>query len=88
MKRNSTIVREINSLFPPTNPAHPVCFEIDGVVKVSGENEVKVSIRGEEFDITLIDYYSDYIARELRQIAKDSGLYWEWDNPGCIVLVR
>lgn len=45
-------------------------------------------------DIDAVDYYGEFrggypwIAPELVEWAEKKGLYWEWENPGCIVLVE
>ncbi len=60
---------------------HPTVFVQDGVLKVSAEDG-----RG------YADYYGEYrggypwIEPKLEQFAAAHGLFWEWQNPGCIGL--
>lgn len=59
----------------------PYVFERRGVVMVSTED-------GGLF----ADYYGEFrggfpwISIELQQIAQELGMFWEWENPGCIGL--
>lgn len=42
----------------------------------------------------LVDYYGEYrggypyINSKLEEWAGSNGCYWEWQNPGCIVLIK
>ncbi len=97
MKRNSTIVKEINKMFPPSSAKHPVCFIRDGEdqVIVSGECYAKIDMGDLGiFDVPVIDYYGEahnnypHIHCKLEEYAEKMGCYWEWENPACIVLVK
>ena len=95
MKRNQTIVKEINSMLPPTNPKYPVCFERDNMVVVSGEVYINETINGEVFDgVSAIDYYGElnkgypFICNKLEDYAKKNNGYWEWESPACVVFIR
>ena len=91
MKRNSTIVKDLNKLFPPSNPSYPVAFLQDDVVKVSAENVATESFIHWDnelitIDVTICDYYESYMADELVEYADSVGGYFEWENAGCMVL--
>jgi len=91
MKRNKTIVSELNKLFPPTDPKHPVAFICDGMVKVNAEYcATETHFYGgipETFEVTLADYYECYMSDELVKYADSVDGYFEWENSGCLVLV-
>jgi hypothetical protein len=61
----------------------PTIFERDGTLFVSAED-------GGYF----ADYYGEYrggypwIDPRLESAATKAGFYWEWENPGCIYVVR
>lgn len=61
----------------------PHSFIRDGLLHVSAEE-------GDD----AADYYGEFrggypwINPTLENFAKENGCYWEWDNPGCIVLVH
>ena len=61
----------------------PTVLIIDGQLIVSGEDG-----KG------LIDYYGEfrdgaqYIHSKIEAVASKHGCYWEWNNPGSIVLVQ
>ena len=89
-KRNSTIVKELNKIFPAENPNHPIAFEQDGLVKVSAEN---VALETFLYDgdpmtvsITIADYYECYMSDELVKYADSVNGYWEWENAGVMSL--
>lgn len=96
MKRNKTIVNDINKMFPPADESYPVCFIRDGEnhVIVSSETHAKIVLNGETFQTAIIDYYGEFrgdypwIDPKLRAYAEELGGYWEWENPACIVLIR
>ena len=62
---------------------HPTVIERDGKVLVSAEDG-----KG------LADFYGEfrggypYIDPALESFAHNRGLYWEWENPGAIILVE
>lgn len=96
MKRNETIVKEINEMFPPADEKYPVCFVREGEdrVIVSGECHAKVKICGEIFNTAVIDYYGEYrggslwIDPKLVAYAAKMNAFWEWECPACIFLVK
>ena len=61
----------------------PSVFVREGQIFVSAED-------GRGF----ADYYGEfrggypYIHESLTEFAETRGMYWEWQNPGCIVLVE
>ena len=95
-KRPTTIVTDINKMFPPTDPEYPICFIRDGekTVIVSGESEYKDTMDGEHFDVTAIDYYGEFrggfpwIDPRLEAYAEKNGGYWEWENPACVAFIE
>lgn len=94
-KRPTTIVKDINKMFPPSNPDYLICFIRDGetTVIVSGECTYKDTTDGEHFDLCAIDYWGDYhdplwIDPKLEAYAEQNGGYWEWENAACIVFIE
>ena len=75
-------------MFPACDTKHPVCFVLDGQVTVSSECTGVVICEGIPFDCILIDYYADYIIKELKEYADKLNAYWEWNNPATISLCR
>ena len=67
--------------FDGKEPVTPTVFYRDDTLFVSGED-------GGYF----ADYYGEYrggypwIDARLIKIATDAGMFWEWENPGCIGL--
>lgn len=62
----------------------PSVFFRDGMIYVSGED-------GKSF----VEYYGTgdhnpypYIDEQLENYARSKSMHWEWENPGCIVLIR
>jgi len=94
MKKNTTIVKDINKLFPASNEKYPVCFTRDNMVMVSGESTAKEMLMGEEFDIMVVDYYNEFgggyptVHKRLREYLEQNGLSYEWENPGGIHVFR
>ena len=92
MKRQTTIVKEINTMFPAANPEHPICFIRDGLIVVSGECYFRETINYVTFDNVVVNYYGEFqggyawIHPKLETYAKDLNRYWEWENPACICL--
>jgi len=78
------IKRELLNIKSKLNPnRHPHLFDDDGLLNLSAED-------GEYF----ADYNGDidgsgfpYIDPRVEEIAERFGLYWDWVNPGAIVLV-
>lgn len=66
-------------------PVGEAAFESDGLVYVSAEHAHTAG---------WIDYYGEFrggypvIPEELEAYAEKIGGYWEWQNPGCIVLAE
>ena len=98
MKKNTTIVKDINKMLPPANPEYPCCFIRDGLVIVSGEVYVKESYKCEDgtsddFELPCIDYYGEFrggyawIHAKLEAYADKLRGYWEWENPACVIFV-
>lgn len=60
---------------------HPTLFRRDGKIILSAED-------GGYF----ADYYGEYrlgypwVHPKIEKWAKDRGLFWEWENPGCLAL--
>ena len=85
MKRITTIVKDINKLFP-RDCGHPVCF-----VR-SGEELPTVSAEaccGRHEDAA--DYYSErgwLINPKLEKYLQENSLWAEWENPGCLTIYR
>jgi len=89
-KRKTTIVKDINKMFPPSDPEYPICFIRDGesTVIVSGECTYKDSMDGvpETFPSNAIDYWGEFqagcpwIDPKLEAYAEKNGGYWEWEN--------
>jgi hypothetical protein len=98
MKRNATIIKDINKMFPPVHKDYPVCFEIDGYVKVTSESYAKETVQledgSEDFEVTVIDYYGEFRGGypwanpKLESYLEKNGLRYEWDNPGAIALFK
>ena len=94
MKCNSTIVKEINEMFPAASEGYPVCFIREGetAVLVTSECYAKEKIGDEWFPVTVYDYYDAPdgwefgIHPKLHEYAKKLGMYWECEDPSCIVL--
>ena len=97
-KRNATIVKEINKMFPAASPGYPICFIRKGETQVivTGESYAKQVIDGEEFEAPVFSYYDSPPSWEfgihprLTAYAKalGEGVYWECENAACIVLCR
>lgn len=98
MKRNGTIIKEINKIFPPIDPDLPVCFMREGEnrVLVTSERYARMECDGVIFGSPVVDYYlelyqnspSPGIEPKLVKYADKLGAYWEWENPACIILCR
>lgn len=56
-------------------PTHPDAFIKDGFVCVSAESGDGAA-----------DYYEYSIHPALEKFADSNNAYWEWENPGCIML--
>lgn len=67
----------------PGSGTYPHAFERDGLIYVSAEN-------GDD----AADYYGEFrggdpwVCPRLEKWAEKRGCYWEWENPGCIVLIE
>ena len=96
MKRNKTIVSDINKMFPAASADYPVCFMRSGEdqVIVSGECYAKEKIEDEIFEVPVIDYYGEFtggyphIHSKLIAYAEQQNAYWEWENAACIILIK
>ena len=78
--REALAAIEAKHVFQDEQKVFPTVFERDGKLIVSAED-------GGYF----ADYYGEYrggyswIDPRLEEAAKKLGMYWEWENPGCIV---
>lgn len=99
MKRNATIVKDINRMFPPFHKDYPVCFEVDGYVNVTSESfanrPFKVFGKMMDCEIKVVDYYGEesgggypWVDPKLQNYLDKNNLYYEWDNPGAIALFK
>ncbi|RKY07941.1 MAG: hypothetical protein DRP56_04915 [Planctomycetota bacterium] len=87
-----TKVKAINDMFPPAHGNY-AAFVRSGhygpMVCVSGECLVKERLQGEDFEITLHEYYEGmFINKKIEQFAQDCNCYWEWENPAVICLTK
>jgi hypothetical protein len=90
MKRTSTIVKDINKIFPASFEAYPVCFKRDDRIIISTETTYKARLDGcdEDFDLAVADYYGEYrggypwIDPKLEKYCEDNDLFVEWENVG------
>ena len=93
-RANKEIVQDINKMFPPDNPVHPICFVRVGEVYVivTAEFYAKLMIKGEEFIGPVADYFGDipenhpWIHPKLEEYAESIRCFWQWESPGGIVL--
>ncbi len=90
MKKNQTIVKEINKMFPASDDKYPICFERDERLIVSGEcyfnDELTFEGKKEIFETMVINYYECHIDPRLEAYAEKLNCFWEWENPACIYL--
>lgn len=98
MKRNATIIKDINKMFPPFHKDYPVCFEVDGYVKVTSESMYEESYTDEDSNYSVeakvVDYYGEHrggypwVDDRLESYLDKNNLYYEWDNSGAIALFK
>lgn len=99
MKRKTTIVKDINKMFPAYNKDYPVAFIVDDEVKVTSESFAKEIIeieegKPEEFEVQVVDYYGEYkggypwLNPRLETYIRENDLWFEWENAGAIVIYR
>ena len=96
MKRKTTILKDINRMFPPVHKDHSISFIAEGVVKVTNESLAKETVKletgSEDFEVAVIDYYGEFrggypwVNPKLEKYLDDNNLYYEWDNPAVIAI--
>ncbi len=94
-KRNETIAKEINRMFPPVNPNYPCCIVVgERLIVTSGVFVIeKKRGRGTAHEIQVVDYYGEHQERgypwihpRLETYANKLGKYWEWQDAECVCL--
>ena len=96
MKRQATIVKDLNKIFPEYSKGHPVAFVVDNQAKVtsgcSAKETIMVDGKPEEFEVQVVDYYGEFwggypwIHEKLQAYLDDNGLFAEWENPEAIAI--
>lgn len=103
MKQASTIVKDINELFPAVDSDYPIAFEADGIIHISGEsyaidiyNEKTGEKLGKDchWERPVIDYYGGnnhgypWVHPVIEAYIEKIGCYYEWQNSACICILE
>ena len=100
MKTKKTIAKEINIIFPPSDPENKIAFiRDDGTLVVSGEQFGIVTFihdgRPVQTDVLVVDYYDEQCYTEnaipgvhkyLCEYIEKNGLEADWESAGAFVI--